>query len=50
MKLFHVGLAGLALWAAYQYGCKRGKDIGKAEAQAKAAGGEQSPAGKANGT
>ena len=50
MKLIHVGLAGLALWAAYQYGCKRGKDAGKAEAQAKAAAGEQSPAGKANGT
>jgi hypothetical protein len=50
MKLFHFGLAAVAVWAAYSYGCKRGKDAGKAEAQAKAAGGEQSPAGKANGT
>ena len=50
MKIVHIGLAGLALWAAYKWGCKHGKDAGKAEAQAKAAGGEQSPAGKANGT
>jgi hypothetical protein len=50
MKIVHLGLAALAVWAAYSYGCKRGKDAGKAEAQAKAAGGEQSPAGKANGT
>jgi len=50
MKIVHLGLAAVAVWAAYSYGCKRGKDAGKAEAQAKAAGGEQSPAGKANGT
>lgn len=50
MKLFHVALAGVAVYAAYKYGCKHGKDLGKAEAQAKAASGEQAPSGKANGT